>query len=112
MRLYFLGKSIQERGPRALSRGEPWRWLVTLKSVIGWSPHRPGPPLTPGVEQALRIALDDPDANVRIMAIQAIRELRPPPFLGVLEGMQKAETDAMVRRNLEAVISAIRSGSR
>jgi HEAT repeat protein len=110
--LYFLGKSIQERGPRALSRGEPWRWLVTLKSVIGWSPHRPGPPLTPGVEQALRIALDDPDANVRIMAIQAIRDLRPPPFLGVLEGMQKAETDAMVRRSLEAVISAIRSGSR
>ena len=93
----------------------PWRTVEMARHPE--VRHRLVPPSTwasadPGVEQALRIALDDPDANVRIMAIQAIRDLRPPPFLGILEGMQKAEPDATVRRNLEIAISAIRSGSR
>lgn len=110
--IYFLGKAIQERGPRALSRGELWRWFVTPKSVIGWSPHRPGPPLTPEVEQALRIALDDPDSYVRITAIQAIRDIRPLSFLEILEAMRRTEPNSTVQSNLEIAISAIRCGSR
>jgi hypothetical protein len=91
---------------------KPRNGLNALKSRLGWSHDRSRTSLTPEDEQALRIALDDPENDVRIQAIQAIRDLRPSSFLGVLEQMRRSEMDPLVQSNLDKAMSAIRAGSR
>ncbi len=110
--IYFLGKSILGRVPDAHVRGKRKGWLDGPSSGLGQSPDRPEPPLNAEQDQALRIALGDPDRYVRISAIQAIRDLQPRSFLGILEEMVRSEQDAMVQNNLTIAITAIRSGSR
>jgi HEAT repeat protein len=110
--VYFLGKSIQVRGSRVESPDELGKSLDSLNSRLGWSSDRPNSPLVPEEEQALRTALKDPEDYVRILAIQAIRDLRPQSFLEILEEMRQSEQDSTVQSNVAIAISSLHSESK
>ena len=110
--IYYLGKSDRDQVPRQGTLDEQRRWIASLNAALGRPKSIPDDAPATQTEQALRIALDDPDRYVRICAIQAIGDLRPPSLLGVLEEKIRSEPDDLVRNNLAIAISAIRSGSR
>ena len=80
--VYFLGKSLGDRGPRTTDG-------VDREGTLPAGADRRPTDLAPEAEQALRLALVDPDRSVKIQAIQAVRDLRPSSFLGVLEQMRR-----------------------
>jgi hypothetical protein len=106
--MYFLGRI---RGPRSPGNSAGGGSIGALRSPTDGSPDRAKAPLAPEDAQALRTAHYDPDQHVRIIAIQAIGDLRPISFLETLEEMRRNEQDSTLQNNLAIAIKSLRSGS-